>query len=71
MAPELLDAVHSRISKKGDGLKDKANIAVQMSKRRIGDKKEVEGKHSIELIQLLKDRLREKGINLSDLLISN
>jgi len=26
MAPELLDAVHSRISKKGDGLKDKANI---------------------------------------------
>lgn len=26
MAPELLDAVHSRISKKGNGLKDKANI---------------------------------------------
>lgn len=26
MAPELLDAVHSRIAKKGNGLKDKANI---------------------------------------------
>ena len=26
MAPELLDAVHGRISKKGNGLKDKANI---------------------------------------------
>ena len=26
MAPELLDSVHSRISKKGDGLKDNANI---------------------------------------------
>jgi hypothetical protein len=26
MAPELLDAVHSKISKKGNGLKDKANI---------------------------------------------
>jgi ABC-type molybdenum transport system ATPase subunit/photorepair protein PhrA len=26
MAPELLDAVHARISKKGDGLKDKVNI---------------------------------------------
>ncbi len=26
MAPELLDAVHSRISKKGKGLKEKANI---------------------------------------------
>ncbi|MBJ7531695.1 hypothetical protein [Dehalococcoides mccartyi] len=26
MAPELFDAVHSRISKKGDGLKQKANI---------------------------------------------
>jgi ABC-type dipeptide/oligopeptide/nickel transport system ATPase subunit len=26
MAPELLDAVHTRISKKGGGLKDKANI---------------------------------------------
>ena len=26
MAPELLDAVHSRISKKGNELKDKANI---------------------------------------------
>ena len=26
MAPELLDVVHSRISKKDDGLKDKANI---------------------------------------------
>ena len=26
MAPELFDAVHSRISKKGNGLKDKANI---------------------------------------------
>lgn len=26
MAPELLDAVHSRISMKGNGLKDKANI---------------------------------------------
>lgn len=26
MAPELLDAVHSRILKKGNGLKDKANI---------------------------------------------
>ncbi len=26
MAPELLDAIQSRISKKGNGLKDKANI---------------------------------------------